>query len=309
MLARQGHHTTSARPRQADPENWPPYWGDPRAWRAACAWVDAADLDGLRPLLATAYHPTRGRPPIDPVTLFRALGLQVIFGEPSIPAWVRRLQQTPFLARLCGWSGKVPAVGTFYNFLYRLYPDPDRRRGTLRRPSGRTVKLKPGEKLPPKRPGVTGRVAGRVLREAPRPVRPRVTDRWDALLAAVVQQSVRRGILPRTWDLAVDGSPVESGAHSFGRKVCACPGKRCGCLRYFGDAHALLGGDSYRNRYYFGYNVVSLTVANAVPGQPSHPLVVSLALHPANRHDGVAYPDLLVKTQRRYPATGGASDG
>ena len=304
MLPLHGHHTTFQQRLQHDTMNWPPHWGDPQAWRDALAWTLAADLDALRPLLATAYHPTRGRPPIDPVTLLRALGLQAIFGESSISAWVRRLQQTPFLARLCGWPGKVPAVGTFYNFLYRLYPDPDRRRGALRRPSGRKLKLKPGEKMPPKRPGVTGRVARRVLRESPRPARPRVTDRWDTLLAHVVQQSVQRGVLPRTWDLAVDGSPVESGAHSFGRKVCECPGKRCGCLRYFGDAHALLGWDSYRNRYYFGYNVVSLAVTNAVPGQPAHPLVVSLALHPANRNDGIAYPDLLVKTQRQFAGTG-----
>lgn len=281
-----------------------PQGGPPQAWQAAWNWVRTANFDALRPRLAAAYHPTRGRPAIDPVTLLRALGLQILFGEPSITAWVRRLQQTPGLARLCGWPGKVPAVGTFYALLYRLYPDPDRRQGALRRPSGRKLKLKPGEKLPPKRPGVTGRVARRVLREARRPVRPRVTDRWDALLATVVQQSVQRGVLPTTWDLAVDGTPVESGAHSFGRKVCACPGKRCRCLRYFGDAHALLGWDSYRNRYYFGYNVVSLAVANAVPGQPSHPLVVSLALHPANRNDGVAYPDLLVKAQRRGVDTG-----
>jgi len=71
-------------------------------------------------------------------------------------------------------------------------------------------------------------------------------------------------------------------------------------LRYFSDAHALVGWDSYRNRHYFGYNVVSLVVGNAAPEQRSHPLVVGLALHPANRSDGVAYPDLLVKTQRRF---------
>jgi hypothetical protein len=82
------------------------------------------------------------------VTLLRALGLQVIFGEPSITAWVRTLQRTPFLARLCGWPGKVPAAGTFYGFLDRLYPDRPRRRTALRRPSGRKRKLKPGEKLP-----------------------------------------------------------------------------------------------------------------------------------------------------------------
>lgn len=175
----------------------------------------AADLETLRPILAAAYHPTRGRPPVDLVTLLRALGLQTILGEPSITAWVRRLQQTPFLARLCGWSGKIPTVGTFYGFLYRIYPDPDRRPHQLRRPSGRKLTLKPGEKMPPKRPGVTGRVARRVLREGARGPRPRVTDRGDALLAAVVQESVQRGVLPAPWDLAGDGTPVERGAHSF----------------------------------------------------------------------------------------------
>jgi hypothetical protein len=304
VLAQHGDHTIERQPRPSATAPWPPAWGDPAAWQTALAWCAAADFDPLRPILATAYHPTRGRPPIDPVTLLRALGLQVIFGEPSITAWVRTLQRTPLLARLCGWTGKIPAVGTFYGFLDRLYPDRPRRRGALRRPSGRKLKLRPGEKLPPKRPGATDRVARRVAREAGRPARPRVTDRWDALLAAIVQQSVARGVIPATWDLAVDGTPVESGAHSFGRKVCACPAKRCGCLRRFSDPDALLGWDSYRNRYYFGYNAVVLTVANAVPGQVAHPLVVSLALHPANRPDGIAYPDLLVKTQRRYAGTG-----
>ena len=123
----------------------------------------------------------------------------MIVGEPSITAWVRTLQRTPFLARLCGWPGKVPAVGTFYGFLDRIYPDRPRRRTALRRPSGRKRKLKPGEKLPPRRAGATDRVARRVAREALRPARQRVTDAWDALLAAVVQQSVARGVLPATW--------------------------------------------------------------------------------------------------------------
>ena len=304
MLRMHGDHTAYGQQLQQTTSPWDPAWGDATAWQAALTGCATADLDRLRPILATVYDPTRGRPPIDPVTLLRALGLQVIFGEPSITAWVHTLPRTPFLARLCGWAGKVPAVGTFYGFLDRLYPDRPRRRQALRRPSGRKRRLKPGEKLPPRRAGATDRVARRVAREALRPVRPRVSDAWDACLAAIVQESVRRGVLPATWDLAVDGTPVESGAHAFGRKVCACLGKRCGCLRRFSDADALVGWDSYRNRYYFGYNVVAMTVANAAPGQVAHPLVVSLALHPANRHDGVAYPDLLVKTQRRYDGTG-----
>ena len=143
-----------------------------------------------------------------------------------------------------------------------------------------------------------------MTREQARPLRPRVTDAWDALLATVVQESVRRGALPTTWDLAADGTGLVSGAHSFGRTICACPGRRCRCRRYFSDPTALLGWDSHRHRYFFGHCAQALVVANPVPGQPAHPLVVSVALHPAHRHDGVAYPDLLRKTQARYAGAG-----
>ncbi|MDA8199968.1 MAG: hypothetical protein M0Z54_11205, partial [Thermaerobacter sp.] len=148
------------------------------------------------------------------------------------------------------------------------------------------------------------RVAARVTRERARPLRPRGADAWDALLADVVQESVRRGALPTTGDLAAEGTGLVSGAHSFGRKICACPGRRCRCRRYFSDPTALLGWDSHRHRYFFGHCAQALVVANPVPGQPAHPLGVSVALHPANRHDGVAYPDLLRKTQARYAGAG-----
>jgi hypothetical protein len=63
---------------------------------------------------------------------------------------------------------------------------------------------------------------------------------------------------------------------------------------------ALLGWDSHRNKYFYGYMPQAMAVVNAAPGQTSHPLIVSLALHPGNRHDSVAFPDLLVKTQALY---------
>ena len=113
MLRTHADHTAYRQQLQHATADWETAWGDPAAWQRAITWCAAADFDRLRPILATAYHPPRGRPPIDPVTLLRARGLQVIFGEPSITAWVHTLQRTPFLARLCGWSGKIPAVGTF----------------------------------------------------------------------------------------------------------------------------------------------------------------------------------------------------
>ena len=60
------------------------------------------------------------------------------------------------------------------------------------RPSGRRLKLKPGQKLPPRRPG-----PGEV---------------WDRWLADTSVETVRRGILPSEWHLGADGTPVQSQA-------------------------------------------------------------------------------------------------
>ncbi|MDA8194757.1 MAG: hypothetical protein M0Z53_12290 [Thermaerobacter sp.] len=53
---------------------------------------------------------------------------------------------------------------------------------------------------------------------------------------------------------------------------------------------------------WLGWTVIGLgdmpwarAVVNHRPGQPRHPLLVSLTPPPGNRHDAVAYPDLLVK--------------
>lgn len=136
--------------------------------------------------------------------------------------------------------------------------------------------------MPPRREGAVGRVARRVQRESGRTPRQRLTACWDRMLKITSLESVHRGVLPAIWDLAFDATPVESGAHSFGKKICVCSGKRCKCLRYFSDPMALLGWDSYRNRYYFGYSPQACVVVNVAPHGKSHPLIVSLALHPAD---------------------------
>ena len=180
---------------------------DPAVWGDLVAWCRRADGEPLRPTLSRPAGP-RGRPGRDPVALFRTLALQAVVGEPSITDGVRRVRQSPALAQLCGGTATtVPAVSTLDAFLYRRYPDPDRRPGAVRAPSGRRGPvLARGEKLPPRRPGAIDRVAARVTREQARPLRPRVADAWDALLAQVVAESVRRGALPATWDLAAEGT-------------------------------------------------------------------------------------------------------
>ena len=255
---------------QRDLEEWNEDWGERLAWDKETAWTLAATLDAQAQAAQSRYTIDRGRPARDPFQLLRALGLITVRQISSLVDGVAMLRQSVWLCRLCGWNrpADVPAVSTFYAFLRRLYPEGRHRHGALRRSSGR---------------------------------RSASGDLWDRFLADTSRASVERGVLPSVWDLAVDGTPIESGASSFGEKRCACTKRGCGCLRYFSDPMALVGWDSHRNRYYFGYDPSAMVVVNAVPGEPSHPLIVSLALHPANRHDGVALPDLLVKTQVLYP--------
>jgi hypothetical protein len=255
---------------------WNPAWGDPAAWADEITWSWTADIDRLVERLRDRYSAHRGRPAADPACLLRFLGFMTVREVASIVDGLRQVRQTPWLARLCGWETPeaIPAIGTIYGFLRRLYPERQLRRGAWRRP------------------GAVERVTHRVAREAQRGTRPPdPSDVWDRLLATAAMDSVHRGVLPRAWHLAPDGSPIESGAHSFGQKRCACPGKSCPCQRWFSDPMALLGWDRHRHRYFFGYMPLAMAVVNGMPGQTSHPLLVSLALHPGNRNDAVGYPD------------------
>ncbi len=145
----------------------------------------------------------------------------MICGAPSITAWVRRLQQTPFLARLCGRSGKVSDVGTVYGFLDRpirtgraVTPSSGARPGGRGR-SGRARRCprsapgpptgwpaaSPGK--PPAQRGSGSRTRGtrswrpsstRVSRAAYRP--PPATWRWTGLRWRVVRTRSARKCAP-----------------------------------------------------------------------------------------------------------------
>lgn len=137
-----------------------------------------------------------------------------------------------------------------------------------------------------------------MLREVDRPQPRRPEDNWDEILAQVVGKSADLGLLGdlKHLELAGDSTPLVSGAHSFGKKVCECPKEaRCKCLHRFSDPDALNGWDSYRNRHFFGRSLYVLSDT-----QGGHNLPVSLLLCSGNRHDSTAIPAALARTKRRY---------
>ncbi|MGC8489375.1 MAG: hypothetical protein ACP5QO_14330, partial [Clostridia bacterium] len=122
-------------------------------WAQALRSVWFADLVFAEPVLAAAYSDV-GRPTVySPKDLLRCLLLCQQRACRSLTLWVAQLHREPVLGILCGFpSGQLPAVGTLYDFLNRLYPRPRalRARGILR-PHRRVAKPKHGQKLPANR--------------------------------------------------------------------------------------------------------------------------------------------------------------
>jgi len=86
---------------------------------------------------------------------------QKVFG---ITQWVSMLRSDRVLAVLSGFEpGNTPGVGTFYDFVDRFWLEDDdaqiQRRKRLRKPFRKpSRKLKAGEKLPVKHPGIVDKL-------------------------------------------------------------------------------------------------------------------------------------------------------
>jgi hypothetical protein len=261
------------------------------------------NLDPLRELLIPTYHQPHHQP-TDPVALFRSLLLMTMVKETSITTWVERLKDNKVYAILSGFEpGDLPGVGTFYDFLDRLvFTDrEEKRRQRNRRKKFRrkpTKRLKKNEKLPPKHPDIVNRVVNRIIRNLGQP--PALGEHrllYQFFIYCIVKQSAQLELLGDLKNLTIsgDGTHIQSGASSYGRKVCDCPkfvvkdGKKvfnhCDCTRRFADFYATWGWDSYREQYVYGYVFYEITAADSPFDLPIFFLQAQ-----AQRHDSVLAP-------------------
>ncbi len=120
-------------------------------------------LDVLRP-----YYSLTGRPAILQPEIFRSLMLMVDCGFISIKKWYTYLRSDSLLAFLIGCTvNQLPSLGSYYDFINRLWL----RNSTLERNALKHLyrynfnrkpkkgKLKKGQKLPVRKPGVIKQVA------------------------------------------------------------------------------------------------------------------------------------------------------
>jgi hypothetical protein len=234
------------------------------------------DLEPARKYLLSLYSPNpRGRPPYDPVCMLRALLLMTLLGFKSITLWVDELRNKHRLAVIAGFAAvskehaDTPSVGCFYDFIERLED------GKYQKPCQHYVKLSKlrkgkhlrnlnNEKQQREMDASLYDSATQKLKdelqnnkELPRPD-DLLKRLEDILITCAIIPSANRGMLGdlSKLNLCGDGSALPSGANPNGKPSCDCRKDgifKCNHHRYYSDATANWGYDSYRDCYYFGH--------------------------------------------------------
>jgi len=256
-------------------------------------WAASIDLSKTASVMCSSYSSkTKGRKPRDPADMLRSLLLMTKLGF-KVDNWVRSLRTMPIYAILSGFTtSDTPGVGTFYDFFRRLWNassphKTDRTKRQLRKPR---KKGKKNVKQQPRNPMITDKLVSRILRNNKIHYSPKEHDALQQLFQTMfVLPSAENGLLGDTKSFRVigDGSPVITGARSFGKFLCDCRKSgnwKCSCKRQFSDPDATWGWDSYREKYYYGRTLYMFTAADSPYDLPVYPRLVK-----ASQHDSVSW--------------------
>ena len=263
------------------------------------------NLDSLLPVVKPLYSDF-GRPAKNQQGIIRSLVLMLDRHNYSITNWAGEVASDPLFFDLCGFEGTAPSVASYYDFLVRLWQSSQELHVSRKLKSKRFTakpkkKLKQNEKLPSRKPGSVKRLVEKALEGKLRNFCPeRIFQKL--LKHCVVDTSAKMGILGNvnTFSFAGDGSPYYSGASHCGVRSCGCRSKgiyNCSCPRRFSDPDAKWGWDSYREQWFFGSTLYSITAT----GSP-YDLPIYLKSIQASRHDGVSTIFALEYIQTLYPS-------
>ena len=252
------------------------------------------DLDPLKDLLAPLYSIT-GRPSENQPEVFRSLVLMNDL-KLSLDSWIRKLAQNHVLQAACGFNDKLPGIGSYYDFINRIVKLNEKPRVKARK---RKPKKKLGkEKMPHRRPGIVQKLVKQILNGR------RLNNRPERLLQEIfakvcVQPSIDLGLVPQTVSISGDGTCINTGASSYGRKTCVCSDFLCNCPRKFSDPNATWGWDSHNERYFYGYTGYFISTYNSARKLD---LPLYLRIVDAKRHDSISAVVALAEFRDLYPS-------
>jgi hypothetical protein len=160
------------------------------------------DLDNLLPVIKHFYSDT-GRPTTNQQGIIRSLVLMLDCNEHSITKWARRVACGRLLCVACGFEfGKAPSFSSYYDFIDRIWlaSKLEHIKRKLKPKSAYSkprMKLKAGQKLPPKHTGVVTKLASLAERGKLREERPEKIFQ-EFLARCIVDKSAKMGILGDT---------------------------------------------------------------------------------------------------------------
>jgi len=267
------------------------------------------DLTEVRELMKPLYsEKPRGEKPRDPVTMLRSCILMKETHETSVTKWVDTLKTNDSYAILSGFKpDDVPGVGTFYDFIDRLFGIDDDKKQQLkertrifkRKP---TKKYKKNEKQPPKHPDIINKLSQRFINNEHKELHLGQNEILQQIFrSSFVNHSAELGLLGDINNLITsgDGTLIKTAASHYGIKICDCVKKgisNCNCKRKFSDFGARWGWDSYREKWVYGYSFFEI---NACGGK--YDLPIYFIQTQAQRNDGVSSIVALDQAIKLYP--------
>ena len=228
-----------------------------------------------------------GPRPRTPSCMQRSYLLSIAFKVTSLTCWAAQLKINPLFAILSGFEfGDTPGVGTFYDFLSRLWDSDEIHLSSHIHPL--KIKVKKPKSKGEKADSIEKVTVEQLLPELENTVFHIDEQPYGSLFKLYKSQfldsSVSKGLIhTASLALAGDGTPVVTSHRERKHRICDCSEKGitdCKCDRYFSQPDCDIGWDSSRDCWYHGYDLYMLVASDSDSDLPVFPL-----LSPASRHD------------------------
>ena len=215
--------------------------------------------------LMTDKYSKFGPAPRTPSCMQRSYLLSIDFKVTSLTEWAAQLKMNPLYAILSGFEpGSTPGVGTFYDFINRLWNSDDDHmsphihplKTKVKKPKTKGTKADPVEKVTVADLLPSLEKTDFILDEQP------YSSLFKIYQKEFLEISVSTGLIHAdALALAGDGTPVVTSHRERKKRICkwndnGIHDSNCDC--YFSQPDCDIGWDSSRDCYYHGYDLYML---------------------------------------------------
>ena len=262
--------------------------------------LDLSDTD----LLLRNKYSIFGPKPRTPSCMQRSYLLSIDFKVSSLTDWAAQLKINPLFAILSGFEfGNTPGVGTFYDFMERLWDSDSNnlsphehplKKKKIKKPKQKGVKADSIENVTVAHLFDSLDHAGFSTPQLP------YTSLFQIYRKEFLDISVQKGLInPSALAISGDGTPLVTSARERRHRICNCKEQgitECHCNRYFSQPDCDIGWDSSRDCFYHGYDLYTLVASDSDSDLPVFPL-----LNPASKHDSHGFLETYFRMQCFLP--------